>query len=136
MDNLDELLTKFVVWLQDEVTDNRVDGDEKPRIWVLQALGFDKELTQENLRNFIDRTKLHTEFKKRYKERNIAKKKAGTAIELELAALYSFAKCLVERHKTRADYYRDDLSNKGVRIPTALGISSITLEEIKTEQDA
>lgn len=129
MDNWNDVLDKLVGWLQDEQADGRLEN--KDRIWALKAFEFDQELTQENLRKFVDLSKLDKEIVKRMQELDNSKRKQTLTMKYELSQMYSFLKCLVERHKTRIQYYRDDLSNKGVRIPLMLGASQDSLENLR-----
>lgn len=111
-----ELLKKFEVWMQTEIPVGRVaENDATGRTWFLSSVEYTKTLKLQDLREFTDRSDLNREFVQRYLNADVKSAKGISALKVEISALYSFNKCFVQRYKGRLHYYRDDLSQKGIR---------------------
>lgn len=111
-----ELLKKFEVWMQTEIPVGRVaENDATGRTWFLSSIEYTKTLKLQDLREFTDRSDLNREFVQRYLNADVKSAKGISALKVEISALYSFNKCFVQRYKGRLHYYRDDLSQKGIR---------------------
>lgn len=111
-----ELLKKFGVWMQTEIPTGRVgENDATGRTWFLTSVEYKDTLKLKDLRSYTDRSKLNSDFKERYLNKEIKSAKGISALKVEISALYSFNKCFVQRYKGRMHYYRDDLSQKGAR---------------------
>ena len=111
-----ELLKKFEVWMQTEIPVGRVaENDATGRTWFLSSVEYAKTLKLQDLREFTDRSDLNREFVQRYLNADVKSAKGISALKVEISALYSFNKCFVQRYKGRLHYYRDDLSQKGIR---------------------
>jgi hypothetical protein len=125
-----ELLKKFEVWMQTEIPVGRVsENDATGRTWFLSSVEYTKTLKLKDLREFTDRSDLNKEFVKRYLNTEVKSAKGISALKVEISALYSFNKCFVQRYKGRLHYYRDDLSQKGVRNMASCAQSQAMFEE-------
>jgi hypothetical protein len=111
---LEELNTALAKWFEEKIPDNRLSNDTDGREWLLKTLEYNNTLKLEDLQKLTDREELNKEYVKRYKDTQ-TERKGISALKIEIAALYSFNKCIVQRHKGRLHYYRDDLSQKGAR---------------------
>ena len=119
-----DVVDRIYAWSQ-AICDARLNGGYS-RKWCL--LDYEGSLSdQEAIRAHFDREKLNQAFKKQYEE--IHKKgnevSAITAerysvYQKEIHLIYGCTKSVIARHKTRLQHYRDDLSNKKVRIPLSL----------------
>jgi hypothetical protein len=131
---LDELLTKVLTWLTTTVVDSRKQGDIGGRTWVAQALEVTDTLTLDNTRKITDREDLNKEFSKRFDETDVKKRKGISALKVEIDGLLSFNKCFVERHKSRLEYYRSDMSQRK-RAGISVGQALAQQQEFKTALD-
>ena len=94
--------------------DGIVGGDTDPDsiLPFLQSIGYDQEsLSFADIATFFDRTALNAEYKDRFGKG----KKPYSYIQSEINFIYGMHKCVVARYKNRMGYYRDALSQKGVR---------------------
>ena len=105
-------------WMYTEVPKARLEGGAQP--FTNDSLKVTDLLKIENTAQITDRQDLNTEFVNRYEERDVASRKGISAIKNEIDQLLSFTKCFVERHKSRLDYIRADLSMKR-RVCQAVG---------------
>ena len=127
-----ELLTKLANWHEKDIPNARLKNDQNGRKWLLKTLDYQKTLKLEDLRKCTDRKELNKEYIKRYREPSVKAKKGVSAIKQEISALYGFNKCLVQRHKGRMHFYRDDLSQKGARTLASVGYAHVLFEAFKT----
>lgn len=134
---LEDLMKIFVDWLEVAIPGSRVNTkDAAGRSWFLKTAKYDKTLTLPDLRNFTDRNELNGQYADRFKTEELKGRKGISALKVEISALYGFNKCLVQRHKGRIHYYRDDLSQKGARNMCSVGQSMGLFDEFKKNLDA
>ncbi len=133
---LEELFNKVKTWFEEDIPQARLRLDQQGRKWFLKAIDWNEDLTLKSLRKATDRQQLNQQFKERYKEDNPQAKKGISALKIEVGQLYSFNKSLVQRHKTRLQYYRDDLSQKGARNMYNLWQSYAVFKEFKQTLDS
>lgn len=127
--SLSALLKKFAAWMQTEIPVGRVsENDATGRTWFLSSLEYDKTLLPKDIREYVDRKDLNKEFVKRYLNMDVKSAKGVSSIKVEISALYSFSKCFSQRYKSRIQYYRDDLSQKGARNMAACGQAQALFE--------
>ena len=117
----DELIYDAITW-QTDVVDQRLANAESNRSWVAKVIGFEDELTLKAMYEFFDRSVSNEEYVKRYDNPHTPSKKAYAAIQTDINLIYGYHKCFAMRHKTRMDYYRDDMSQKGAHTLSALRI--------------
>lgn len=120
---IEELFKKYLAWFMkesDSIEQLRLKNDEKGRKWCYKPLEYDKDLTLEEYQTFFDRKKQNDEYAERFKEDDIPAKKAFAFYQTEINLIYSFHKCFAMRNMSRLQYYRNDLSQKGVRVPSAV----------------
>jgi hypothetical protein len=115
MNTLKELIKTIKDWYEKKIPDKRLKNDTEGRDWMLDVLKYQDTLKLEDLRKFIDRESLNSQYVGRYKVKDIKSRKGISALKVEISALYSFNKCFVQRYKGRMHFYRDDLSQKGKR---------------------
>lgn len=133
-----ELFNTLIKWIEESIPSERLSAGysgPRGRKWFLQALSFDLPLKLENLRTITDRSELNKEFVKRQEEKKQPNKKGVSAIKMEISALYSFNKCVVQRYKGRMHFYRDDLSQKGKRNMVCMGRALGVFQELKNNLD-
>jgi hypothetical protein len=133
--SLSELLDSVNEWIQESIPHDRLKNDSEGRAWALSRLHHYDTLKVEDLSNFTNRDELNNEYVRRYKETDAKSRKGISALKLEISALYSFNKCFVQRYKGRMHYYRDDLSQKGIRNMYTVGQSFALFEEFKKNLD-
>jgi hypothetical protein len=92
-------------------------------------------LKLEDLKEATDRDTLNSNYEDRFNQDQVKSRKGISAIKLEISALYSFNKCFVQRHKGRIHFYRDDLSQKGVRNMRAAAQAMGVFNEFKKNLD-
>lgn len=137
IDKLEQLLDILAKWIESIVPAARVDNnDSEGRRWFLKTAEYNKTLKLQDLREFTSRKDLNSEYARRYVEKSLKAKKGVSALKVEISALYSFNKCLVERHKGRMHFYRDDLSQKGARVMCSAGQAMGLFLEFKKNLDA
>lgn len=132
---LSALLDSINDWLGISIPNDRLKNDSEGRSWALSRLRHYDTLKLADLNSFTDRKELNAEYVKRYKEKDVKSRKGISAIKVEISALYSFNKCFVQRYKGRIHYYRDDLSQKGVRNMYTVAQSFALFEELKKNLD-
>ena len=96
-----------------------VGGDTDPDTILpfLESIGYDqKSLSFEDIATFFDRASLNAEYVARFGKG----KKPYSYIQSEINFIYGMQKCVVARYKNRMGYYRDALSQKGVRTQIAV----------------
>jgi len=118
-----DVVQLFSAWME-TTTQNRLDGDKTGRAWFLKSIGFVGSLILGNLKNLTDRTQLNTKYVTNFAITDAKSRRGVSAAKIEISALYSFNKCVVERYKGRMHYYRDDLSQKGARNMITVGQSA------------
>lgn len=106
------------------------------RKWTLEQIGFTDPLLVANLVRFIDRSALNTLFEQYYASTSPAQQKGTAMIKIAISFLYSYAKGLVSRHKTRLQIYRDDLSQKGARTMVSFAQSYRSYKAVKAIMEA
>lgn len=87
---------------------------EASRPWTYIGSFYNDALTKQAMVSFFDRqdkNKIYTD-----EVENINSAKGYAHLEMEINSIYGSHKCFAQRHKTRLQYYEDDLSNKGCRI--------------------
>jgi hypothetical protein len=120
---IEDLIKSYCTWLTDNVK-KRIDNGDVGYSWVYKSLEFpDEEVTREEIQKFFDRAEQNDEYEKRYTEEDLSKKEAFAWIQSEINMIYSFHKCFGMRYTSRLQYYRNDLSQKGVRTQSAINIS-------------
>lgn len=117
----DLLEKKYPKWIEEKIPERRLMNDYLGRPSFLKTIEYGGNLTQDTLRTFVNRSELNSEFKARYKVDEVEKRKGISALKTEISALYSFSKCFVQRYRSRMVYYKDDLSQKGARLPHTIG---------------
>lgn len=70
----------------------------------------------------FNRDEANAIYVKNYTSKDLKTKQPGTTLQRDINATYSLHRSFVARHKTRMQTYRDDLSNKGKRIPYSIGM--------------
>jgi len=129
-----DFLNVLPIWFQGIVTSRTSFGDSGEfvspytvtagyRPWFAQAVGYKQNLYLVNLQTITDRTTLNKQVADRYLVQDVNSKQGVSALRIEIAQLYSFQKCFVARHKTRLQYYRDDLTQKAFRNMYAVQLS-------------
>ena len=131
------LINGFVQWFTTTIPTGRLAGDSNPtRIWYTKALGYKLGFDQSSLQTVTDRTALNAEIIARNAIQDVNKKQGIQALKTEIDNMYSFQKCFVARHRTRLQYYRDDLSQKGYRNMYAVNLSADNLQLLQTLLDS
>ncbi len=115
MKSLKELIVAFSAWMLAIPRDRVSHSDSVGRVWLLRSLNYDKTLKLEDLRTVTDRSSLNDQYVTRYNQTDTNARQGISALKVEISALYSFNKCVVQRYKGRMHFYRDDLSQKGKR---------------------
>jgi hypothetical protein len=131
---LDDLLKGVRDWFQVNIPDSRTKTSTQ-RQWFITAMKWDKTLKLADLRKATDRTQLNTDYTTRFDEEDVKARKGISAIKIEISQLYSYNKCFVQRYKTRLQYYRDDLSQKGARNMYNTWQSHAEFQELKQNLD-
>ena len=135
--SLDELMEAIKSWYETDIPQGRViDLDAHGRNWFLDSISWDKTLKLEDLRKATDRTQLNQEYIERFNETDPKARKGISADKLEISQLYSFNKSFVQRYKSRLQYYRDDLSQKGARNMYNVSQSMSIFKEFKQNLDS
>lgn len=124
IEKIKDVVDRIYAWSQ-AICDARLHGGHS-RKWCL--LDYEGSLSdQEAIRAHFDREKLNQAFKEQYelihekgKEVSSLKEKRYSVYQKEIHLIYGCTKSVIARHKTRLQHYRDDLSNKKVRIPLSL----------------
>jgi hypothetical protein len=140
-----DLLSSWPTYLN-SIADNRtLSGDSGQSVgkfsttpgrpWFIQSIGYTLNLYLKNLQTVTDRTQLNTDIANRAAIKDVNSKQGISAKRVELAQLYSFQKCFVARHKTRLQYYRDDLAQKGYRNLYALQLSYDNFANLQNKCD-
>lgn len=124
----EKLFEDYNIWAKDNIVKLRVDNEENGYSWCFNALGWpkDKAVGLKECQNFFDRTKLNAEYEARYKVTEAAARKPYAWYQNEINLIYSFHKCFATRYHSRLQFYRHDLSQKGIR-----NFSTIRLGVIK-----
>jgi hypothetical protein len=112
---IEELFKVIKVWFEEDIPEKRLNLDSEGRKWYIDVLSDITSLKSADLRKATQREDLNKEYITRYKVDTPAERKGISALKLEISQLYSFNKVLVLRHRTRVQYYKDDLSQKGAR---------------------
>jgi hypothetical protein len=112
---------KYPKWIEEIIPERRLENDVDGRRWFLKAIEYGGGLKQKDLRTYVDRQGLNAEFVSRYKVEEVKRRKGISALKVEIAALYSFSKCFVQRYRGRMMWYKDDLSQKKGRTNHAIG---------------
>jgi hypothetical protein len=113
--NITDYLNSLIKWFILGIPVDRLNGDSTGRKWVANQIGYTKDLTLANLRTVTDRSSINDQISQRLQVQNADQKQGIHTLKIQLSTLYSFQKCFVARHKTRLQYYRDDLSQKAYR---------------------
>lgn len=108
-------LNSLVLWFVKAIPVDRLKGDNTGRKWFAETIGYNKDLLLANLQTVTDRSNLNSEVIQRIPVQDVNSKQGIGALKIQISSLYSFQKCFVARHKTRVQYYRDDLSQKAYR---------------------
>lgn len=115
------------------VANNRTNtGDQTARPWFVQSIGYTPNLLLKSLQTVTDRSSLNSQVASRLLVSDVNQKQGVHALRIEIAQLYSFQKCFVARHKTRLQYYRDDLAQKGYRNLYAIQLSYDNFTNLQT----
>lgn len=130
--SLGDLINGFTKWFTQSIPQSRLTGDNNPRLWYTKAIDYTLDFTQANLQTVTDRSILNSDYNSRLQIKNVNQKQGGQSIKIELNELYSFQKCFVARHRTRIQYYRDDLSQKGYRNMYAVALSYDNFQLLQT----
>lgn len=113
--NVTDLFNQQIVWFQTDIPPDRLKGDSTGRQWYLQAIGYTENLQFSNLNTITNRNTLNDTIANKIQIQDVNQKQGICADKVELAQLYSFQKSVIAREKTRLQYYRDDMSQKGKR---------------------
>ena len=119
--NLADFLAKLAALFETTIPTARLQNDTVGRTWFLKGMGYDKTLKLEDLRTVCNTDDLNKLFTERIKVDDVKSRKGISAIKHEIGAMYSLKRGVVQRHKGRLAFYRDDLSQKGKRIPYTMG---------------
>ena len=134
---LDELMSTIKKWYEEDIPEARTSKlDGNGRKWFLDSIKWDKTLKMEDLRKATDRKELNSTYTERYKETDPKARKGIAAIKIEIGQLYSYNKCFVQRYKSRMQYYKDDLAQKGGRNMYNVWQSVATFNTFKTNLDS
>jgi 16S rRNA G1207 methylase RsmC len=128
-------LNAFVLWFVQAIPVDRLNGDNTGRKWFTSTIGYTKDLQQSNLQSVTDRSSINSQIAQRIVVQDVNQKQGIASLKTELAQLYSFQKCFVARHRTRLQYYRDDLSQKGQRNMYAVQLSYDNFAFLQTQQN-
>lgn len=107
-----EYIPKFQEWLGEATSSLATAGKE--RTWAMMSY-FGKSLTKANIIAFFERVALNDRYVAIVESKSGKHDEAYGQIELEINNIFGFQKGFAARHKTRLQYYEDDLSNKGHR---------------------
>lgn len=129
---IDDLLTDLASWMETEIPEARLKNDaEKGRPWFLKSIGYSSGLSLSELREIVNTGPLNEDFRQKYDIKDNKARKGISAIKAEISMLHSFKRSFVERHKTRMQYYADDLSQKSSRNMAAVGLSFGVFSEFR-----
>jgi hypothetical protein len=117
--DLNTLIDEFLLYLEECYT--AAEDKQYPRPWC--TLGMTGPLTQEEFRKHFDRKALNEDYVKKYKVKDIPTKEAIAFIKAEIDLIYGFHKAMVERHKTRLQFYREDAAMKRYHIWNSINIA-------------
>ena len=108
---LDKILPKLLDWLT-------TTAGSTNNVWCM--LGFDKQQTGNNIREYFDRKDLNEKFVLRYGEQDLNKKQDHLTYGAEIGHIYGFSKAFAARYRTRLQLFADDWANKKIRVPKAI----------------
>lgn len=117
-----DLIKDFLTWYKDTVVQKRIENGEVGYDWCYKDINFDDELTIEAFQTFFDRQDKNDQYKQFYEQKSLDGKKAYAWLQHEINLIYSFHKCFAMRNHTRLQLYRNDLSQKGARVRSAVNI--------------
>lgn len=117
--SINGLIDLFLKWVTDLVETLHQD---KFRPWNL--MGFDKDISSVNINEYFKRVELNKSYveKSNKKIKTTEEREAVAQLQLEINAIYSIHKSFASRHKTRLQCYKDDLSHKKIRLPSAINV--------------
>jgi hypothetical protein len=133
--DIKDLYKDYLKWAKESVVDQRVKNGESGYGWLYKSLGYSDELTLEKFQKFFDRKDKNSEYKSNYKQGGIAGKKSYAWLQNEINMIYSFHKSFAMRNQTRLQLYRNDLSQKGARMSSAVNIGLGKFLHKKDEAD-
>lgn len=115
--DIDELLEKYKKWVE-TLVEHRVENDEEGYRWVVADFS-PEDLKYTTFFDLFERDDLNEKYTTNYKLP--AESKESYAFQQqEINMINSFHKGFAMRHKTRLQYYRNDLSQKDVHTYTAV----------------
>lgn len=115
MSSFSDYVLQIQTWLTKVSQSNAELSTERP--WCTLDI---EDTTQAGLRDYFDRTDLSEEFVSAHEDES--KSTPYTFLQNESDLVYSLHKCMVARHKGRLMHYRDDCSQKDVRVYSAISI--------------
>lgn len=119
---IEDLINDYLKWTKETIVQKRLDNGEQGYGWVYKDINFQGPISLDQFQTFFDRTDQNSEYKEKYGEEEIQSKKPYSWLQTEINMIYSFHKCFAMRNATRLQYYRNDLSQKGVRNRSAINI--------------
>jgi len=128
MKTFSPFITNYKVWL-DSARDTVLKAGVRTYC-LLGAEQLDWRYFRDTLFNRDDANKTYVA---NYKSLDLKAKKPGTTLQRDINATFSLHRSFVTRHKTRLQVYRDDLSNKGKRLP--FSVSAIEQQADKLNKD-
>lgn len=121
----EQIINGFIKNLQDESNFilNQTPGK---RQWVISQLGI-PDITQKSINEFCKRDDLNEQFiNATIMLDTDTEAEAENCIHLkaEIQTIYGFNKSLIARYKSRLNTYRDNLSQKNLRVPLSLAYTT------------
>lgn len=124
---LDEILPKLLDWLV-------ATAGSTNNVWC--TLGFEKQTTSANIREYFDRKDLNEKFVLRYGEQDLNRKQDHLTYGAEIAYIYGFSKAFAARHRTRLQLFADDWANKKIRVPQAINYGYGSFKHMRRSGEA
>lgn len=135
-DKLDAFMQTVSSWFEKDIPDKRLQNDTGGRKWFVDTVGYSDPFLVEKLKKVLETDDLNKEFEERNRVDTVKDRKGISALQAEVASMYSMNTAFVQRYKGRMHYYRDDLSQKGRRNMTAVGQVMKLFKDFKTRMDS
>lgn len=119
---IEDLIAGFQRWAKETIVSLRLKNGEMGYGFNSTDLKYTTELTLLAFQGFFDRSKQNATYVKLFNDTNIPGKKPHAFYQQEINMIYSYHKCFAMRHRSRLEYYRCDMSQKGARAYSAINI--------------